>query len=340
MVRVAVDAMGGDHAPAEIVQGAVEAVSAFDVEVLLVGESQAVSAVLQKTGYRGERIILVEAPEVIGMDEHPVEALRKKKRSSLVVANELVRDGQADAVVSAGSTGAAMACSLLRLGKLPGIERPAIATAFPTLRGFSILIDAGANADCRPVHLVKFAQMGALYAEKVLGVEDPRVGLLNIGEEETKGNELVLAAYAELKKSALNFIGNIEGRDVPTGKADVVVCDGFVGNVVLKFMEGMAGAIFHLLKEELSRDWRGMAGGFLLKPAFKQILRKTDYAEYGGAPLLGLKGVSIIAHGSSNARAIRNAIRVAKESVEKKVVEAIAAGTEDTETARRETSNA
>ncbi|MDI3280900.1 MAG: phosphate acyltransferase PlsX [Bacillota bacterium] len=339
-MRIAVDAMGGDHAPAEIVRGAVEAVSAFEVEVLLVGESQAVSAVLQKTGYRGERIILVEAPEVIGMDEHPVEALRKKKRSSLVVANELVRDGQADAVVSAGSTGAAMACSLLRLGKLPGIERPAIATTFPTLRGFSVLIDAGANADCRPVHLVKFAQMGALYAEKVLGVDNPRVGLLNIGEEETKGNELALAVYAELKKSSLNFIGNVEGRDVPAGKADVVVCDGFVGNVVLKFMEGMAGAIFHLLKEELSRDWRGMAGGLLLKPAFKRILRRTDYAEYGGAPLLGLKGVSIIAHGSSNARAIRNAIRVAKESVEKGVVEAIATGTKETEMARRETNNA
>lgn len=323
-MRIALDAMGGDYAPQETVKGAVEAVRSWtDLEVYLVGRGEAIKPILKETGYHGERLLLIEAPEVIEMGEHPVEAVKKKKQSSLVVANELVQEGKAEAVVSAGSTGAAMVSSLMRIGRLPSVERPGIASVFPTLSGVCVLIDAGANVDCRPSHLVQFAYMGSIYAEKVLGIPHPRVGLLNVGEEETKGNQLVQEVYPILKRSSLNFIGNVEGRDIPAGKAEVVVCDGFVGNVALKVFEGMASTIFTLLKQEITAHLSGKLGGLLLRPTFARIKRRMDYAEFGGAPLLGLKGVSIIAHGISDTRAIKNAIRVAKESVEKGVVQAI-----------------
>ncbi len=323
-MKIAIDAMGGDFAPGEIVRGAVEAVKAYPVELLLVGQKEAVESTLRKEGYLGEAITVVDAPEVIGMNEHPVNAIKEKKKASIVVATELVRDGEAQAVVSAGNTGAAMASALLRLGRIKGVERPAIGSPFPTLRGVSLLADAGANADCRPNQLVQFAQMGSIYAERVWGISSPSVGLLNIGEEEAKGNELTLEVYGRLKESGLNFIGNVEGRDIPAGKAQVVVCDGFVGNVVLKLTEGLAGAIFAMMKEEFQANLVARAGSALLLPGLRKIKKRMDYTEYGGAPLLGINGVSIISHGSSNAKAIRNAIRAAKEAVEKDVVGTIA----------------
>ncbi len=323
-MKIAIDAMGGDFAPGEIVRGSVEAVTAFPVEIILVGREEAIEPLLRQEGYRGEAISIIHAPEVIGMDEHPVNAIKEKKTASIVVATELVRDGKAQAVVSAGSTGAAMASALLRLGRIRGVERPAIGSPFPTLKGVSLLADAGANADCRPSHLVQFAHMGSVYAERVWGMPSPSVGLLNIGEEAAKGNELTQEVYGRLRGSGLNFIGNVEGRDVPAGKAQVVVCDGFVGNVVLKLAEGLAGALFAMMKEEYQAGLTARVGSALLLPGLRRIKRRMDYTEYGGAPLLGVNGVAIISHGSSNAKAIRNAIRVAKEAVEKDVVGTIA----------------
>ena len=323
MIRVAVDAMGGDHGPEVVVEGVVQAVRDFPVEVILVGDEARVQAALKAKG-RHDAISIVHASDVVAMGAHPVEAVKRQKDSSIVVACRLVKEGQAHAVVSAGSTGAAMASSLLQWGRVKGIERPAIGTVLPSRTGRCLLLDAGAQVDCRPKHLAQFAVMGSIYAERVLGIERPKVGLLNIGEEETKGNDVVLEAYAQLKELRnINFIGNVEGRDILPGNVDVVVCDGFVGNVVLKFAEGMAAAIFDLLKESINGDGRSRLGGFLLRPSLKRLWKRMDYTEYGGAPLLGVKGVSIISHGSSNAKAIRNAVRVAREAVAGRIVEAI-----------------
>lgn len=317
-MKIAVDAMGGDHAPEVVVEGAVAAARDFGVEILLVGPRARVEDELTRHRPLPPGIHVVDAPEVIEMHEPPAMAVRRKKRSSIVVAMEHVRDRQADAVVSAGHTGAAMGAALLRLGRIPGVDRPALAVLLPTLAAHPVvLLDIGANVDCRPHHLLQFAIMGSVYARRVLGMQSPHVGVLSNGAEEGKGSDLTLRTAALLRESGLNFVGNVESRDILSGVADVVVCDGFVGNVVLKFGEGLALAIRDIVKSE----FRGIGGRLLalyLGPLARKIrwmYRRIDYREYGGAPLLGIEGVCIIAHGSSNARAIRNAIRAAVESV-------------------------
>lgn len=323
MTKVAVDAFGGDYAPEQIVEGALRAAEFDGISVILTGEENRLKSLVGgKAG--SNRIEIVHAPEVIQMDEAPVDAVRKKKESSLVKAAQLVRDGEAGALVSAGSTGATMAASLFVIRRIKGVERPAITTLMPTRTGVALVVDAGANVDCRPSQLVQFAQMGSIYAAEVLKVHNPRVGLLNIGHEPGKGNQLVQEVYPLLQEAPINFVGNVEGRDIPRGEIDVVVCDGFVGNVVLKFAEGLGDALFGMMKEEFTRSFSTQLGALLMKSGLKRIKKRVDYTEYGGAPLLGVNGMVIIAHGGSNAKAIYNAIRVAKEGAENKIVNTIA----------------
>lgn len=321
-MKIAVDAMGGDYAPQEIVTGAIEAAKDYGLPVILVGDEDQVYQCME--GHQPSGLVTVmHAPEVIGMSEQPAVAVRRKKNSSIVIATRLVREGEADALVSAGSTGAAMAAALLGLGRIKGIDRPAIAGVLPREKGYTVLLDAGANVDCKPHHLLQFGVMGYLYAEKILGQENPRVGLLSNGEEETKGDETTLAAYPLLKRAPVNFIGNVEGRDIFKGTVDVVVCDGFVGNIVLKAGEGLAQALFKMMREEMTKTWPAKVGTAMAAPAMKGIQKRLDSAEYGGFPLLGVNGVAIISHGNSKARAIKNAIRVARESVDNHLVTAI-----------------
>lgn len=322
-MKIAIDAMGGDYAPQEIVKGAIQAALMYpDTEVILVGQTTRISEFLSSSD-QPKNLLLREATEVISMEEHPANAVRKKKDASIVVATRMVKEGEADAVVSAGSTGAQMAAALLGLGRIKGIERPAIGTVMPTLEGGKLLLDVGANPDAKPEHLVQYAMMGSIYAEKILGMGNPRVALLNIGSEETKGNELVQATYPLLKQAPLNFTGNVEGRDISYGRADVVVCDGFVGNVLLKMAEGLAGALFQIIKEKITSTTLRKLGALAIKPGLKEIAQMMDYAEYGGAPLLGVNGISVICHGSSKQKAIFNAVRVARECVESRFIEAI-----------------
>lgn len=323
-MKIAVDAMGGDFAPEEVVNGAILACRDLGAEVILVGDEKRIVDLLKTHSVSGLKLEIKNATEVIEMGDHPAQAVKKKKDSSLVVANRLVKEGIAAAVISAGNTGAAMSASLLTLGRIKGIDRPAIASPMPTTKGVSVLLDAGANADCDPENLVQFALMGSIYAEQVFGFPNPRVGLLSIGEEETKGNKLTVEAHQLLKQSGINFIGNIEGRDVHHGECEVIVCDGFVGNIVLKLSEGLAGALFGQIKRALTENWISTAGALLAKGAFKNLKSRMDYTEYGGAPLLGLNGISIISHGSSNAKAIKNAIRAAIKAVNEDVVGKIA----------------
>lgn len=318
--------MGGDHAPGVVVEGAIAAAREFGVEVVLVGQKTAVEQELAKHDPAGLSLSVVHTEEVVGMEEHAAAALRQKRQSSIAVGVSLVREGQADAFVSAGNSGAVMASALFGLGRIKGIERPALGTVYPTTTGKCFIIDAGANADCKPEYLLQFAVMGSAYMERVFGVARPRVGLLSNGEEETKGNGLVQECHPLLKASGLNFIGNVEGKDIPLGTADVVVCDGFAGNVAIKLSEGLASAIFDILKKELTADIVSKLAALVLKPAFRRIKKRLDYAEYGGAPLLGVNGITIIAHGRSNALAIKNAVRVAKQAVDQNLVEAIRAG--------------
>jgi glycerol-3-phosphate acyltransferase PlsX len=323
-VIIAVDAMGGDYAPDEIVKGAILAANEYGVDILLVGQEEAISPLLPPMGTDGH-IQIMPANDVISMNAHPLAAVRKQPNASIVVAAREVKTGRAQALVSFGSTGATMAASLLNWGRIKGVERPAIAIVLPTLQGLCLLLDAGAQADARPNHLMQFATMGVLYTKRVLGVDNPRVGLLNIGEEDTKGNELTLAVYNRLKsRNDITFIGNVEGRDVLPGKADVLICDGFMGNVVLKTIEGVAHTIFTLIGDAVTSTTKAKLGAMLLRDSLKIVKKQLDYTEYGGAPLLGVQGVCIIGHGSSNAKAVKNAIRVAKEAVETQVVAAIA----------------
>jgi len=322
-IRIAVDGFGGDFAPEQVVAGCLQAASEDRIPILLTGD-QAVLAPLIAGKPGSELIEIVHAPERIGMDEAPVEAVRAKKDSSLTVAARLVKDKEASGMVSAGNTGACMAAAVFIIGRIKGIERPAITSIMPTVKGVCLMVDVGANVDCRPSHLVQFAQMGSIYAERVLGRPQARVGLLNIGEEPSKGNDAAQKAYQLLSSAKINFIGNVEGRDIPGGEVDVVVCDGFVGNIVLKFAEGLGTGMFAMLKEELTASLPRKLAAAVLRPGFAKVKKKIDYAEYGGAPLLGVKGTVIIAHGSSNAKAIRNAIRVAKEASANQVVESIA----------------
>lgn len=321
-VRVAVDAMGGDFAPEEIVKGSVQAVRELGIPVVLVGKPEKVQAELDKYDIKGFDIELVPAEEVIEMDESPSSGLRKKKNASIIVTVEQVASGKAQALVAAGSTGAAMAACLFGLGRLPKIDRPAIAVQMPTTADKPVLLlDAGANSSCEPEMLYQFAIMGCSFASAVLGVENPRVGVLNIGGEQGKGNALAQKTYKilEERQSHLNFIGNVEGKEMYMGVADVVVCDGFVGNVVLKVTEGVAKLAFGLFKNELDKSMLVKLGALAMKPALIGMKKKTDPDEYGGALLLGVKGTCVISHGSSRAYAIKNAIKLAKESYEKDV---------------------
>ncbi len=356
MLKIAVDAMGGDYAPSSEVEGAIEAARDFDVGVILVGRSEVINAELEKhreswglhhfrPGYDKHRevwglermraeidrqrdnwglprkrlkptpsIEVVDAREVITMNDPVATAVRRKRDSSIRVAAQLVRKGEAQALVSAGNTGAVMMTAKLVIGTLPEVDRPALAAVLPTLTGQgTVILDVGANAECKPSHLCDFAIMGSLYSKVIVGVETPRVGLLSIGEEEIKGNDLTKEAFKLLKNSPVNFIGNVEGRDMYTGQADVIVCDGFTGNVALKVSEGVFEFIMRLLKEELKASLQTKAGAMLTRPAFQKFKRRLDYAEYGGAPLLGIKGVTVICHGRSTSKAIRNAIGVARD---------------------------
>ena len=323
-MRIALDAMGGDHAPVVTVEGAIAAAKESNHEIILVGQEAALKIELAKYKVKNLPIRIENATETVGMDESPALAVRQKKDSSLAVAARLVSDGKADAFISAGNSGACMASALLYLGRIPGVSRPAIATAFPTYSGHCLAIDMGANADCKPKHLLQFAIMGNIYSKEVLGISNPRVGLVSIGEEETKGNELTLAAYDLIKKADLNFVGNLEGRDIPRGKADVAVCDGFVGNVILKFGEGVAEMMLRLVKDELKKYPIAWAALPFLWMALKDLRKKVDYTEQGGAPLLGVNGGCIIAHGRSNAKAIKNAIFQGVRFAEKDVIKEIA----------------
>jgi glycerol-3-phosphate acyltransferase PlsX len=317
-MKISVDAMGGDHAPAAIIEGAIRAAKAFSHEIILVGNPEVIQAELTRLGAANLPNIRIEASQdVVGMDESPAQACRQKPESSMMVAARLVGRGQADAVVSAGNSGATMAAALWHMHRLPGVMRPAITSIMPTLKGFCVVTDVGANVDCKPKHLLQFGVMGAQFAKHIFNRPEPRVGLLSIGEEETKGNELTLAAAPLFKQYIPGFIGNVEGRDIPKGMADVVVCDGFVGNVVLKFGEGLAEALIGLIKEQVHRHPIAKIGGLLLRGAFRDVHKKIDYAEYGGAPLLGVNGICIVCHGKSNPKAIFNAIRVAGELVQK-----------------------
>jgi len=324
-MRIALDAMGGDYAPSTTVEGALEAVNEWgDLSVILVGNETELAQGLKKRNYPPSSISIRHASQIVEMDESPAMALRQKKDSSIRVAMELVRMGDADAMVSAGNSGAVMATALFVLGKLDGVERPAIAATMPTLKGLFVLIDAGANVDCKPLHLLQFAIMGEAYARNIFNIESPQVALLGIGKEDAKGNELTREVFKLLKASGLNFIGNIEGKDIFLGDAHVVVCDGFVGNIALKISEGLAEAIVRMLKMEISDKRGGRFGYLLLKDALKSFRKKTDYAEYGGAPLLGISKPCIISHGRSTTKAIKNAIRLAGEFYMKGIINIIA----------------
>lgn len=318
-MKIAVDAMGGDYAPKEIVLGALRAARQFTCEIVLVGDEEKLRGVLgSEPGWEKTGLSIYHAGEVVRMDEHPADAVRQKKDSSIVVATRLVRDGVCDAVISAGSTGAAVAAAQLILKRIKGIKRPSIATPIPTLQGATLMLDSGANVDSKPIHLLQSALMGSIYSELVCGHQRPRVGLLNIGEEETKGDELARAVYPRLRslgeRQVVHFTGNAEGRDIPKGNFDVVVCDGFVGNALLKFGEGLAKTIGHLVVEELKgAGLLTKIGALLVKPALTRLAKRFDVTEYGGAPLLGVNGCVIISHGSSNAKAITSAIRVAND---------------------------
>jgi len=316
--------MGGDHAPQMNIEGAVQTVQeSDDTEVILVGDETAIRKELKGRKYKAERISVVHASQVVEMHESPTVAIRKKRDSSIRVGVGLVKAGEADAFVSAGHSGVVMGTSLLLLGMSKGVDRPAIATLMPTLRDTFILLDVGANVDCKPENLHQFALMGNIYCKLILGREKPKVGLLSIGEEDVKGNELTKEAFKLIRQSSINFIGNIEGKDIFTGAADVVVCDGFTGNIALKISEGLAEVILKMLKREISNVTAGRIGYLMLKPAIRNFKKRTDYDEYGGAPLLGINGTSIISHGRSSAKAIRNALRVADDFARKRVYEAI-----------------
>jgi len=346
MTRIAIDAMGGDHAPGDIVEGAVWGALDYGVALELVGREDVIKKELDRISAEGIKsnrggyfiqnikvdlskldIKITHAPEIIEMGEAPGQAIRKKKNSSIVLAVDAVASGSSQAVVAAGSTGAAMAASLFGLGRLPKIERPAICTILPTMKKPFALLDAGANSNCTPEMLYQFAIMAATFVKNVYGYENPRIGVLNIGEEAGKGNELTKSTYKlfEENKDKMNFVGNVEGKEIFYGDCDVIVCDGFVGNVALKIIEGSSSMLFEMIKQEFNTDIISKVIGLLAKPFMKRIYKRINYEEFGGALLIGVKGITVIAHGRSRAYAIKNAVRVAKEAVEAQVNEKIAA---------------
>jgi len=324
-MRIAIDAMGGDNAPDEIIAGALESIEflAEDDQLILVGPEDVIEPRLPSPKSRGSAIAVVHAPDVIAMDEPPVESLRKKPRSSIAVVAKLAKLGEADAVISAGNTGACVAAFQMRLRTLPGVNRPGIAVVFPTFEGPVTICDVGANIACKPINLYQYAVMAGTYAKNLLRIENPRVGLMSIGQEDAKGNEVVKKAREMIKSdSKLNFVGNIEGRDIFRGVCDVAVCDGFVGNVMLKLAEGLVDGLFKAIKHELLEEKLRLAMKF--KPVMTRIYKKYDYNEYGGAPLLGINGTALICHGSSKARTIKNAILAAKKCTAERVNDKIA----------------
>ncbi|MCL2931379.1 MAG: phosphate acyltransferase PlsX [Trichodesmium sp. MAG_R03] len=324
-IRIAIDAMGGDHAPSEIVEGAIKAQEAYGVKVLLVGDPQQIKACIDHKSSQPLPEI-VPAQDIIKMDEEPLTAIRRKSKASINIAMNLVKGKEADAVVSAGHSGAAMASALLRLGRIPGIDRPAIGAVLPTMipKKPVLILDVGANVDCRPKYLDQFAVMGTIYSEYVLATNEPKVGLLNIGEEPSKGNDLAVRTYQILQENnQIKFIGNAEGRDVLSGEFDVIVCDGFAGNILLKFAEAVGDAVLQMMREELTPGLSGKIGTAILQPNLKRMKQRIDHVEHGGGLLLGVGGICIISHGSSKAQSISNAIRSAKEAVENRVLERI-----------------
>lgn len=324
MITIAVDAMGGDHAPRAEVEGSVLAARELGIRVVLVGQEQAVKQELAKHPHRGLPIEIKHAGDVITMQDSPTQAFRKKRDSSVHVAVKLVRSGEAAGLVSAGNTGAVMAVARFGLGQLTAVDRPALAAPFPTSRGtVSVLLDVGANVDSKAQHLEQFAVMGEIYYRLIFGTRRPKVALLSIGEEEMKGNELTRETHNRLKQMPINFVGNVEGRDIFAGNVDVIVCDGFIGNVALKISEGLVEHMGKALKEGLNSTLTAQAGAVLARRALQDLKKKMDYSEYGGAPLLGVKGITVIGHGRSNANAIKNAIRVAGELARSKVNEKI-----------------
>lgn len=329
-VYVALDAMGGDKAPGEIVLGAVQAAREYGMGVYLVGREDAIRAELAKHDTTGLNLPIVHTDEVIEMDEHPATAVRRKKNASMLLALQLVRDGKALGAVSAGNSGAMLAASIFTLKRIPGVDRPALGGVFPNAHGASLVIDMGANTDCKPEYLQQFALMGSIYMERIFHISSPRVGLLANGEEETKGNQQVVETHQLLKASAatlgINFIGNIEGRDIPAGNVDVTVCDGFVGNVVLKLSEGLGEALLGMIREQMTSTLINKLAAAVLRPSLRKVFKRIDYAEYGGVPLLGVNGSAIVAHGRSNAKAIKNALRVARQTSDTGVATAIAEG--------------
>ncbi len=311
--------MGGELGPEEMVTGAIQAVDESDLDVVLIGDENILNRVFQKQSRVSARLHIVHASQIVSMDESPFEAIRKKKDSSIVRAFNHVKNGEADAVVSAGNSGATMASAIKSLGRLENIARPGIASIFPTLKKPLVMMDVGANVDCRPQHLFQFGVMGAAFSDNLFKIKRPSIGLLSIGEEGGKGNVLVKSAHELFRKSSLNFIGNVEGRDIFQGDVDVIVCDGFVGNVCLKVSEGLAEAIISMLRTEMSKSFMAKMGYLLARKAFGNFGKRVDYAEYGGAPLLGVNGTGIVCHGRSNAKAIKNAIKVAAEMIRSKV---------------------
>lgn len=328
--RLALDAMGGDKAPGEVVLGAIQAAREYGIGVYLVGREEEIRKELAKHDTLGLDLPIIHTDETINMDEHPAKAVKSKKNASMTLALQLVRDGKAIGAVSAGNSGAMMAAALFTLKRIPGVERPALGGVFPTKKTPCLVIDMGANTDCKPEYLQQFALMGSVYMERIFHITKPRVGLIANGEEESKGNQQVIETHQLLKRNAerlgVNFIGNIEGREILEPVADVVVCDGFVGNVVLKLSEGVGEALFSMLREEFTSSLVRKLAAAVLMPGLRKLYKKLDYAEYGGVPLLGVNGAAIIAHGRSNARAIKNALRVAKETAETGVTQAITEG--------------
>jgi phosphate acyltransferase len=323
MIRIALDAMGGDNAPKEIVAGAVLARKTTNADITLVGDTAIIEQTLKELG-SNDKFSVVHTPEVVQMGDHPSDVLRKKKDASIFVATRLVSEGRCDAVVSAGSTGAQMAGAIFILGRFKGVERPCIGQVIPNINGgYGLLCDAGAVAECKPANLVQFAIMANAYAKHIMGIENPRVTLLNIGEEEEKGTELTQSTFKLLTKANLNFVGNIESKDIVKGTADVFVTDGFTGNIVLKTVEGVSSSVMKLVKKATLENFSGKLGGLLLKSNLNKVKKMFDYAEYGGAPLLGVNGISIISHGRSNRFAIRSAIGSAVKCVENDLVNKI-----------------
>lgn len=325
MVTIALDAMGGDHAPHQIILGAQTAAQTLPVSIILVGNAAVINSLLTPH----PNISVVHAEETITMDESPLQAYKKKKQSSIHVGLRLVKEGQADAFLSAGNTGAVMSCSLFILGRIDGIDRPALASVIPTKKGHALMLDMGSNVDSKPLHLEQYAMMGHFFSSQVLHVDRPKVGIINIGEEEEKGNQVTQDAYHRLKVNPLiNFVGNLEGKDILFHKADVIVCDGFVGNTLLKFGEGLVDFLLGEIKHGiLNGSVLSKLGGWLLKPVFQSIKKRIDYEEYGGAPLLGINGVSLVAHGKSKEKAIVSGIRTAIECVETEMIKKIGAVT-------------